>query len=498
MAIDDQTMQELFDYLDGHCVGAARESLERRLADDAALRDELERLRRYRTLMSEVARTQDAAETAWPALDRAVANRIESLQSSRSSLGLMGLFGRPLFAAGLASVLVVLAYVGVRELRRPTPNPGSNRTRAIAPRPADSVVLSRRGFERAPSLTLARIDAVKGTLLVRVEGTPRALVPGQSVVTRHGQRFIVGDASEASIRLGKHRVVLKASTDVELVAHSSAVTHLRLRRGSVLSEVARRGPKEEYRVDAGAYKVVVKGTRFSVTLDPETQKVRVKVFHGRVVVASRLGKSPDRVLVHDMDETFDEPPTTTMRLGKREVEAPKTPIVAPAPRQTPTPRRLRVRRRAPRPTTVAQTQRRKLKRNQERPIVHKKPRKEILIVVPRQQMGLPPTPPSPRPTPETRLEVSRILRQAVLAAEKGRCADALVVLQPMLTAPRQGGYADALYVAGYCHAKLGRRAESRRFMRAYLRIAPRGRWIRKAGDLINPPRPTLRRLQSQP
>lgn len=498
MAFDDKTMQQLFDFLDGRASQRERDALELRLERDEALREELGRLRRYRELMTQVARTQNAEEPSWLELDRAVANRVEALQASRSPLGLFGFLGRPILAAALATVLVVAAYLGLRELRRPASNTDGPTPAALTARPADDGLRRRTSVERAPSLSEARLESLSGSLTVRDRHGERTVSPGDRLVTLAGLRFVSKAGTASRIRMGLHEVKLRGVADLEVVAHSSQITHLRLHRGTVRSEVARRGPNEEYQVDAGSYRVVVKGTSFSVTFDPETRQVRVKVYHGRVSVRHRLEKGNERILEPGMDETFDEKPVTTMRLGQSDQVRPKTKLDGPKLRREVKETKLRPRRR-PAKRRIALAPKLAPKVEQPAPAPSPKVRKEILIVVPRQQMKEPSkTQKSVEPSAPKMAAISRSLRLAVAAAEKGRCADALVAIRPVLSEPRLPGYADALYVAGYCHGKLGRRGESRRFLRAYLRSAPRGRWIRKAGDLINPPRPTLRRLQSQP
>jgi transmembrane sensor len=102
---------------------------------------------------------------------------------------------------------------------------------------------------------------------------PRSLTPGEALLT--AERPIQGRFSDGST------VQLARASEVELLEDTPAHVRVRLQRGKAAFEVAKR-PSRSFQVEAGAVKVSVVGTQFTVLRDGE--HVHVSVDRGVVDV----------------------------------------------------------------------------------------------------------------------------------------------------------------------------------------------------------------------
>jgi tetratricopeptide (TPR) repeat protein len=143
---------------------------------------------------------------------------------------------------------------------------------------AATIALLRTG--PAPRVPVG-VPAISATL--SLESVTREVDPEE--LLRYG--LTVPVSGRASVRLGDDAVELASGSRFALVQVSAAATRVRLDAGAVTCTVARRGPGREFVVEAGAYRVRVTGTRFTVAI-PGGGGLDVRVRTGTVEV-SRSG-----------------------------------------------------------------------------------------------------------------------------------------------------------------------------------------------------------------
>ena len=141
---------------------------------------------------------------------------------------------------------------------------------------AAAIFLSRNEPGPVRSTGVPRIAAT-----LHLESVTRDVDPAE--LLQHG--LTVPKSGSASLRIGDDTIDVSAGSKLALVQITAAVTRVRLDAGSVACSVARREPGREFVVEAGAFRVRVTGTRFSVAI-PEGGGLGVKVESGEVEVSS--------------------------------------------------------------------------------------------------------------------------------------------------------------------------------------------------------------------
>jgi ferric-dicitrate binding protein FerR (iron transport regulator) len=135
-------------------------------------------------------------------------------------------------------------------------------------------------------LPLIRPPAERATALVPQRGTKQAAEPGaeQAPMASPDRRLALPDGS--TLALAEH-------TDARVVSLAPHEVRVQLEHGSVQCEVAH-DPERRFVVAVGAWEVVVKGTRFTVSSGPDGAAEQVVVSVERGLVEVR--QAPDRLV----------------------------------------------------------------------------------------------------------------------------------------------------------------------------------------------------------
>jgi hypothetical protein len=226
--------------------------------------------------------------------------------------------------------------------------------RRIAERPAPR---ARRAWLLAPALLTVAGAAAAFTLVVlrrplTVERTDVAATVsvGADVVAPAERPVALAFSDGSTMELG----AAARARVTRLNAHGAAI---RVERGrAAISVVPRRG--NDWGVDVGPFHVAVKGTRFSLRWEPETERFSFALEHGKVVITSPC-LAGERALVAGESleascrwQPADRPPAP---VAARPVE-PVAPEVAPADEPAEAPR-VRASERAPAWRKLASAQR---------------------------------------------------------------------------------------------------------------------------------------------
>jgi len=151
----------------------------------------------------------------------------------------------------------------------------------------------RRGQRRRAVVSLGLAAAASFFLALLLVGSPE---PSQvaletEVIYREGASselkedvLAVFGRGRLVARLGDDRIGLGDEASVRILGASAGETQLRLERGSLGVDAARRGESERLLVQAGQYRVMVVGTRFRVR-HPENGGFQVAVDEGTVEVS---------------------------------------------------------------------------------------------------------------------------------------------------------------------------------------------------------------------
>jgi TolA-binding protein len=135
-----------------------------------------------------------------------------------------------------------------------------------------------------------------------------------------------GDALVVDLHDGS-RIELDARTRVEVVESAEENLAMRLRRGRVACDLVPK-PGRRFTLFASSVEVRVTGTRFSVELAPNGERVEVGVERGSVEVSSPLSAEPKRRLTAGERWSIDLRPSAPAAAAPPEPEA-KAPEPAP-------------------------------------------------------------------------------------------------------------------------------------------------------------------------
>lgn len=480
------SLEQMFGLVNGELDAASSSSLRMHLDQCEQCSARLAEVERYQVLLSQVRESVANEPLPWAALDRKVDQAIA--QSVRRPLWevIFGASGRvwgPVFAAAAVALLVVAV---MRYVQRPADAPQQTAKSVGTPLAVESP--RPRLNVREPSTPMVEVAVVSGTVTFQQRGKAHSVTVGQQIPWHESQRWRTGDGV-LSLRLNQHTVTLNRRSQMRIMRHAAGVTRIDLLSGSVLSDVYRRKPGEIYRIDAGRFRVLVRGTQFLVARKGPSG-VSVKVLRGKVAVVDSRKPDEEKIVLAGTEIATDG----DQELG---LVTPKTTL---EPDQPDEPLTFKVKRRSHRPHKRHHVRRhQKLRQPEPRRIAKIKPTdREIMIEVPHQEMKVvhdPKLKKSPT-TVVVRYRIPAVFKTAVAAARSAGYKRAIGLMMHFLgDQPGHRNRADALYIIGYCYHKLGDKTRAHRFLRAYLQAAPRGPWMRTAKDFINPPAPSYGKLR---
>jgi hypothetical protein len=146
----------------------------------------------------------------------------------------------------------------------------------------------------SPSVnTSVRLDATVGTVALTQPGTDRSKILSQAElrtaadIPARGELFVSDEAALTTARGVK--IALRRQTRVGLDSLSADSSELRLVGGSVHCQVPPLGPNRDFSVVTSDARVIVHGTRFSVTSPSPQTPTCVRVESGRVEVRRAEG-----------------------------------------------------------------------------------------------------------------------------------------------------------------------------------------------------------------
>jgi TolA-binding protein len=285
----------------------------------------------------------------------------------------------------------------------------------------------------------------------------------------HAARISTGDS-------GSHIAIEGAVLDV--APHSSVsfggrggATIVVLDRGTVTCEVAPRGKRPPFVVEAGATRVTVIGTRFSVTRGGEHATVSVE--HGLVEVAdtnfTQLVRAGERYRPGEAvtAEPLASAPPVVAVAAPAAAAPPAAPAVAPAATVAPAPRPARQRRLAlaapvPAPAVEAPTHAVEAE--------HAAPEPETAAAA-EAAVEAPPAAADPQRAAQRRGSVQVLFELA--AQLEVRDPTAALRIYGELSAADDGWAASALFASARLEAERGQTARARELCEAYLRRFPR-------------------------
>jgi hypothetical protein len=237
-----------------------------------------------------------------------------------------------------------------REVRRiaERPAPRARRAWLVAP-----VLLTAAGAAAAFALV-----ALGRPLTVERTDVAAAVSVGADVVAPAERPVALAFSDGSTMELG----ATARARVTRLNAHGAAI---RVERGrAAISVVPRRG--NDWGVDVGPFHVAVKGTRFSLRWEPETERFSFELEHGKVVITSPC-LAGERALVAGESleascrwQPADRPPVAAAASAPAPVAAPPVEVMAPEvapvdePAEAP---RVRVSERAPAWRKLASAQR---------------------------------------------------------------------------------------------------------------------------------------------
>ena len=272
----------------------------------------------------------------------------------------------------------------------------------------------------------------------------------RSVVAANPSRIVTG-ASDSHLALGESSIDVGPESALVVSGDDARGLVVVLDRGKVTCEVAPRGARPAFVVQAGDVRVRVIGTRFTVTRvhDDGRDTAKVEVAHGVVEVSAHGTMTMVR-----SGETW--PAGTTADLSVVPTDAPLT----QAPTPTPTvsaddPTQPKPSNGAKRPTPNATTSRPSAPITND-PYTAPAPTTEPAVL----------PPPSPSPSP-------RQLYEQAAQLESRDPSRALAIYRELAAAGGAWGM-NALFAQGRLQADRGNRGEARRLLNDYLSRYPRG------------------------
>jgi ferric-dicitrate binding protein FerR (iron transport regulator) len=252
-----------------------RARVEKHLGTCQVCREALASMRAYDALAKDV-RAEPVPELDWAKMELALEREARAQAQANAEAvraqtrGAMG----PWVGAVALAAAALLAFWVTRE---------PERTELTLPEIVQQPeqVLAARAAERAAEPATGEVTAVAVAAVGIREGAQVALEPGTPVT--EGMELHTEVAGRIDARLGAETgIVVAESSRVSVARLRNEQVELVLAGGTVASQVQSRGEHGTYAIEAGPYRMVVRGTRFAVTR--EGAEVAVTVDEGIVDV----------------------------------------------------------------------------------------------------------------------------------------------------------------------------------------------------------------------